>query len=277
MTADGMSIADHFAVVREGDCTTSVLGVVGSKYHPIQNSELFGLPQDLVDAGLVSYETAGSLFHGQVVFALAKLQDIEIVRKYSGTLDTVEQFLLWTSRHDGNGGTIGGTTRVRVVCKNTLDCATATGLGDRVSVAHRSQGSKHLQVAHAFFAERIKASAKAQDTMQELADTPLSVGTFKEVASEFFTATRSAVVKSDNGKAKREAAIKELIMFFGEGTGNTGETKWDGYNAITEFIDHSKARYENAKAHAASAFMQSTLMGENFRKKGKALQLLRKA
>jgi len=277
----GLVVPEHFAVVRDGADVHGILGVVGKDYYPLQNSDLFGLPNDLLEAGLVSYECAGSLFNGKQVWALARMADVNVVRKYTGRLDTVQQFLLWTARHDGQASTVGGTTRVRVVCANTMDAAMSAGLGDRVAIQHRSQGAKRLQEAHKFFAERIKAAAKFEDEAQALADKPMSVETFRGVASEWVDEIRkNRKVKTKSGIAKREQVVEDLVRYFGEGTGNTGETAWDGYNGGTEWLDHQRARYEAAaedNRQKADAFMQSTLHGENFRKKGKLLALLKKA
>ena len=79
----------------------SILGVVGPRYTPLQNSDAFDWFQPFLDANECSLHTAGSLHEGQKVWVLAKLNrdNCEIVPG-----DTVQKFILLSNSHDGTVG-----------------------------------------------------------------------------------------------------------------------------------------------------------------------------
>ena len=70
-TIDGIDVPNYFATVRDTD--SSVLGVVGNRYTPIQNLECFDFLDTVVDDSDAKYETAGSLYEGRVVWLLLNL------------------------------------------------------------------------------------------------------------------------------------------------------------------------------------------------------------
>ena len=72
-----IDIPNHFATVRDTD--NAVLGVVGNRYTPIQNVECFNFLDNVLDDYDATYETAGSLDNGKVVWMLLNLnKDIAV-------------------------------------------------------------------------------------------------------------------------------------------------------------------------------------------------------
>ena len=65
----------------------------------------------------VSYETAGMLFGGKMVWMLAKMPSTTIVG------DEFERYFLFSNSHDGTSAVRCCLTNIRVVCKNTLNLA----------------------------------------------------------------------------------------------------------------------------------------------------------
>jgi len=91
-----------------------LLGTCGDMYKPIQNAsgfELIDALLELTDGGAY-YETAGALGNGEVVWALAKIPETMNV-----TGDGEHKlYLLFSTRHDGNGSAKCKLVDTRVVC-----------------------------------------------------------------------------------------------------------------------------------------------------------------
>lgn len=296
--SNGVVVPDFRAVVRETD--GAIFSIVGKDYRVINPEQVFGIPDELVAQGLLTYETAGSLCGGRIIFALAKMRETEIARRRAwldrygdtwGGKDTIENFVLWTSRNDGNGCRTGGTTRVRVVCKNTYDAAFGLGFGDRITVQHKGDVEARIAAADKFLVARIKQTEAFARVAQELADTRISLDGFRSFASDWLDEDKGALAAEpvtseerdvrlfDRRNETRAKEIESLVAYFTGGTGNVGEDKLDAYNAVTEFLDHTKRRYNAAKDMVRKeGFFASTLLGGRIMKsKGRALNLLRKA
>jgi phage/plasmid-like protein (TIGR03299 family) len=299
-TDSGLTVPTHKAVVRvdeDGDLLDDhAMAIVGNAYKIINPAAVFGIPDDLVARGLITYETAGSLMNGRLVFALARLPGTKINRRPEwtarfGESDVVDNFLLWSSRNDGDGCRVAGTTRVRVVCKNTYDAAAGYGFGDRTSIRHRGDVEGRIIEADRIMLGRIKATEEFQRYAQELADTSFSVDAMRTFAGDFLDDLKGsieaevdgdekAIALNDRRLAKRETEIAELVEFFGEGTGNIGTDKADAWNGLTEWLDHQKRRASKAAADQKSRegfFASSIMTGRVMKAKGRALNILRKA
>ena len=115
---DGIKIDGYTANVRDKD--GKALGIVGSRYSIVQNEDAFRFTDALLGEG-VTYETAGSLKEGKVIWLLAKLPN-----KYEILGDAVDPYIVFTNTHDGSGAVRVAMTPVRVVCNNTLNMALST-------------------------------------------------------------------------------------------------------------------------------------------------------
>ena len=109
LTAEGM-----VANVRED--TQDCLGIVTSKYKPIQNKAVFGFMDKLLDMG-ARFETAGSLENGKRTWMLARLPDFNILG------DDYNDYLLAANSFTGLNGLVCVPTKIRCVCNNTINLA----------------------------------------------------------------------------------------------------------------------------------------------------------
>ena len=127
-TENGLRVDGYFANVRSSDMKS--LGIVGSRYKIVQNTDAFKFTDALLGEG-VQYETAGSLNDGRTIWMLAKLPD-----KYTILGDKVDPYIVFTNTHDGTGAVKVAMTPVRVVCQNTLNMA--------LSKATRKWSARHV-------------------------------------------------------------------------------------------------------------------------------------
>lgn len=285
-TESGLIVPDRYAVVRQD--TQVAFDVVGTKYVPVQNSELFAIPDLLVDEGQVSYETAGSLLEGRTVWALARFGTADVTR-LNGARDMLHQYMLWFAKHDGNCSVVGGLTTVRVVCKNTCDAAAGTNgknLGSRVRVRHTKSAAERIAEAHRVLLEVREGSQEAFQEAQNLAKRAMNGPDFRAFAHSWLDAERGELAKADaeDTKAaarmaaameKREERVTELEELFRKGKGNSGESLWDAYNAVTEWLDHKRETYHD-EAKRQQHMQNTVLGGVAMKSKGRALALLKK-
>jgi phage/plasmid-like protein (TIGR03299 family) len=267
-TVEGAEVPSHFAIHRLD--TGAVLGVVGSRYAPVQNAELFGIPDMLVKEGICGYHTAGSLRDGRIVWALARMGEYTVTR-LDGEADLIQRYLLWTTRHDGLAPVVGGFTDVRVVCNNTLDAAMTRGLTNRFSIRHTASASARLDEAHRFLNQLMASAAGQSEEFQRMARVRMDADAMRDFATEWLGETAGETKK----EAKRRQEVAELVHLFEAGRGNTGESLWDAFNSVTEWLDHHRARYRGASERIkAERKLESTLCGQAYAKKGKARALL---
>ncbi len=92
----------------------------------------------------------------------------------------------------------------------------------------------------------------------------------RDFAAEWLEATAGEAIQAD----KRRHEVEELVQLFEAATGNNGTTLWDGYNAVTESLDHEHARYRGPSDRIkAAGKLESTLSGQSYARKGKAREM----
>lgn len=125
LSVRGDVIPEYRANVRDSDDT--VLGIVGTRYKIVQNTDAFAFTDALI-GGDVRYETAGSLKDGKQVWLLAKMPEQNIAG------DEVEPYLCFSNTHDGSGALRICMTPIRVVCNNTLKTVFSTEMTKNLGV-----------------------------------------------------------------------------------------------------------------------------------------------
>lgn len=112
---NGLVVPGVKATVRSND--DKVLGIVGSNYKVVQNSEAFSFMDQVLGEG-VTYETAGALLGGKRVWVLA-----HVPGEYKFLDDNADPYILFSTSHNGTGAIRICLTPIRVVCMNTLNLA----------------------------------------------------------------------------------------------------------------------------------------------------------
>jgi phage/plasmid-like protein (TIGR03299 family) len=241
------------ALVRETD--GRVLTQVGKGWHPVQNEEAFEFFNDFVEAGQMKMHTAGSLKNGEIIWALAKVEDdFEL---FNG--DKVESYFLFSNPHQ-YGKTIDiRFTPIRVVCNNTLTLSLNQNAQNAVRLNHRRQ----------FDADAVKemmgiAHVK-MDQYKEMAEFLGSKRTTEDTVKQYFgallgTSNKEEGELSRKGKRAMEVLIEQPGAEFAEGSW------WSAFNAVTYMTDHELGR-------SADTRMQSAWYGANRKLKTDALEL----
>jgi phage/plasmid-like protein (TIGR03299 family) len=233
----GVPIPDHYATIRED--TGAVLGIVGNRYVPVQNEDLFKFFDPVVDREKgVFYHTGGVLKEGKVVWLLAKVPGDFYVPGVKD--DRVDNFLLLTSSHDGSMHVTVKETRVRVVCWNTLSMALAEPT-TTVRIKHTSSATYELAQAHRVLGLATKHATLAQQAAEVLVGLKVTGKFFRKFVKTLFPSSKEAKGEEASRKALVHRERIELL-FSGLDRNNLPGmrgTGWALYNAVTDYVDHS--------------------------------------
>lgn len=235
-------ILDHKATVRQD--TGDVLGVVGSRYCPLQNTDAFKVFEPLVESGDITLETAGSLRGNRVVWILAKINRGESQQEISNNGDVVNGYVLLSHSHDGTTSIKFGLTPVRVVCNNTLSMAQGNAKSKLIRVKHTSNAVGNLESLRNALDLQLGQFVATADIFRQLARTSINSADLQKFVS--------LVLKEDEDAECRKSG--EIIQLFECGVGSdlSKATAWGAFNAITEFTTHHRGRsaegrlFENA-------------------------------
>jgi phage/plasmid-like protein (TIGR03299 family) len=234
---------------------TDILGVVGERYHVLQNEDLFSFGDNILDGG-GRWETAGSLKGGRQVFGSLALER-ETVLDPNGVADVVKTYLLINTSHDGSIAIQASITPVRVVCANTLNVAlNRTKKKDGVKQSFKI---RHTQTANGKVAIARQTLGLANAYMDEF-DKMAHAMIAKEIsAKDFNDIILAAYPKPDKdtkGAVKKWENKVDVIndIYTGEFNGMIAGNAWGAFNALTERLDwYRSARGGSNESILASA------------------------
>ena len=278
-----VSVPGKFATVFNNPVTRKItpIGVVGTKYAPIENEALTEFANAIVDESGAHFETAGSLRDYSQTFITMKLPKTMVLEGVDGTKDVSEWYLSLFNSHDGNSAMFGLTTQVRVVCANTANMA-IRGAHSKFSVQHTSGWKNALQIAR----EKLGLSFEYQEAF-EAEVRKLYAESFTDADMKLFTEELVSLAKAEKDsltatRRQNEAnAIYKLWVSSPsiKGTPVAG-TKFGAFNAVTEYVDHyagvrGGGDDQDAQAAARATRTLTLAAGSNTGLKSDAWALLR--
>ena len=232
-----------------------VLGVVGERYVPLQNEDLFDFGDLMLDNG-GRWETAGSIKNGRIVFGSLALER-ETILDPNGVSDKVNTYLLINTSHDGSIAIQASITPVRVVCANTLNLA----LGQRgrngsvkqsFKIRHTATASGKVQQAR----EALGLANAYMDKFDEMAKAMIEKEISKAKFDEIIELAYPKPETDSKGSLKKwETKIDTIQQIYQSATTNMiAGTSWGAFNALTERLDwHRAGRKGNTESILASA------------------------
>lgn len=256
---DGKSVnVGVSALVRSTD--NKVLDVVSNDWNPVQNQEAFQFFSEYCEAGDMEMNTAGSLRDGQIVWALAKVN--ESFELFKG--DQVDSFLLFTNPHKFGQCIDVRFTPIRVVCNNTLTLALKEHTERVVKKNHRtvfdpSQVKEQLGIA-------TSKLAKYKEMATFLGSKRYTQDLLKKYFNEVFPVLVYNKEKGPQRKELSKSATRALdIIETQPGAEFARGSWWQAFNAVTYLTDHEIGK-------TADTRLQSAWFGANKNLKIKALE-----
>ena len=214
-----------------------VLGVVGERYVPLQNEDLFDFGDMLLDGG--RWETAGSIKNGRQVFGSLAL-DRQTVLDPNGVSDKVNTYLLVNTSHDGSIAIQASITPVRVVCANTLNLALGNrGRGGSVKqsfkIRHTATATGKVQQAREALGLAHKYMDEFDKMAQAMIETEVTKAQFDKVVETLYPKPE----KDSKGSMKKWETKVDLLnaIYVGDYNNTIAGTAWGVANALTERLD----------------------------------------
>jgi phage/plasmid-like protein (TIGR03299 family) len=258
-----VAIPDYRAVVRDTD--KSVLGVVGTRYRPIQNKDAFSFFDEVVGGKQAIYHTAGSLDGGRRIWLLAKLPGEIII---PGKKDeNIEKFLLLTNSHDGTSAARMFFTPTRVVCQNTLTMALrGFNANEGISIRHTANATSRIEEAKRALGLAVEYYDGFEKKVHNLIDAKFSQKQMEKLTEVLFPAANDDVpTRTQNTRA----TVLDLFDF-GMGHKDIRGTAWAAYNAVAEFTDHHRSTRTDGSTTEQESRMSAIWFGTGRTLKAKA-------
>jgi phage/plasmid-like protein (TIGR03299 family) len=234
---------------------TDILGVVGERYHVMQNEDLFSFGDNILDGG-GRWETAGSIKGGRVVFGALALER-ETILDPNGVADKVKTYLLINTSHDGSIAIQASITPVRVVCANTLNLALGTikkknGIKQSFKIRHTQTASGKVAIAR----ETLGMANKYMDEFDLMAKAMIEKEVNAKMFNDILLASYPKPEKDAKGSSKKWENKIDTIndIYTGEFNGMIAGNAWGAFNALTERLDwYRSARGGSNESILASA------------------------
>jgi len=230
----------HRACYRKTD--GRILGVVGPRWTPLQNWEMFDWFQPWLDTKVCSLHTAGSLCDGEKVWVLAQVIDNPVMEIAKG--DEVAKFILLANSHDGTMAVRAGFTSVRVVCCNTLSMAIANKASKLIRIRHSASVNTNIGLIRDIMDLANKEFEASAEQYKFLASKQVHSGDLRKYVK--------IVLGVDTDKPEIDLPTKtlniitEIINTIDSGKGSDIKiirgTYWSAYNGVAEYLSWKKGR-----------------------------------
>jgi phage/plasmid-like protein (TIGR03299 family) len=226
-----MQVIPNRKVLLRGD-NKSYLSTVSLNYNVTQPDEVLEFFRELIKSGGFEMETAGSLFNGKRIWALAKINESARIMGQ----DEINGYLLLATSCDGSLSNTGQFTSIRVVCNNTLEWSINED-NRSVRMPHNTEFDpekmrEELGLGHNSFGVFIKSA-------EEMAKKKVSK---KDAVSFFVDLYSTGEEDEDLVKIADTKHVGNLIKLFEDGPGSdfksSKSTVWGLINAVTRYYDH---------------------------------------
>ena len=206
--------------------TNAHLGSCGVKYRPIQMEEMFDVLDTASDrvGGIdhIGYTTTGG---GKKVVVQSKLHDDINIQG-----DKIEGYFYTVVDNTGMGSNKVAPSTIRISCDNAFHLIEQRK-GDRLRHSATFEGNVDLMIKR--IVENIHDVKGFGGVVEFLKNAKFTRNQMVKLTQKLIPVEKDESVKRNN---KRE----KLVELYESGVGNVGETKWDAFNAITEFESHNR-------------------------------------
>lgn len=220
------------------------LGIVGEDYVPSDPREFLDTQYEFAEFMGGEVVAAGFLPQRSRAFAIIHAGELTVNIK-KGVGDPVGVYIFSSDGWDGGTATSSRLYMERLVCANGM---TSRELSGDFWVSHTAGRADLYEVRwKKFLAEVRHTTGVIQSQFERLAKTKMS-------QDEMLVFVRELLPGESTRTENRQ---RQILQLFSHGEGNHGQTRWDAYNAVTEYATHhSTVRGENAQVNRFLTVME---------------------
>lgn len=235
------------------DDSSALLSITTDGYEIVQNNEFLKWFDRIVDEGGFSYESAGSLRGGKIVWYLARNG------QYSIGSDAHRRYVLGVNYHTGRDSGLIMPTDVRVVCANTLALAT-TGQHASYKFRHIGDVSGQLEQIRQAIGLMESRSGKLRNLYGALEIVPLSAETYLNYIDTLYPEPP----QPDIARQSYAMTIKKRLAFIWEdGTGTTSsKNAYTAFHSVSQYLNHDRRVIGRTEANRVANRFESALLGK---------------
>ncbi len=253
-----MAIPNRKALLRSDN--QAYLSTVGKDYKTVQPAKIMDFFRALVKQQGLEIETAGALKNGNIVWALAKVDDDFTIYGQ----DRINPYVLVATSYNLELSTTAMLTSVRVVCNNTLTFSGAFTANENRSDVFKVRHDKEFSIteAHGKLGLNKEAWEEHKNQLDSLARLSVSPEEIMEYFYRVAGQDKEIVRNEDNGKVIKlpepNRVIKSYINAYHNGPGATLRssqgTMFGAVQAVTFYQDHLAPAGDRGKRFASATF-----------------------
>lgn len=233
---DGMEVPDSYGIYRTD--TKQCLGVVGSRYVPVQNEKLHGIVLEAAElAGLGGHDVKFlELDRGAKVSFQVQLPEWDLkgdkVRRWASALNS----------HDGSSSLALGLVGTRIICSNTW----VTAYRGCSKARHSASVTETIKVLSNELMESIEKDKNEFLEMQHLQSLSYTDKDHSKFIKELIgydlkDLEMERVKLPELNTTKRENKFRAISDSINVELESAGQTLWGVFNGVTRYTNHVEA------------------------------------
>ncbi len=220
---DQNRIPDTYSL-RRSDTHTHV-GIVGEKYRPIQMDEMLDIlnraSKKIGDIEHIGFTESNK---GRKMLIQSKLaNDIDIAG------DKVQPYFYTLIDNSGMATNKSIPSTERIICSNAFHLVQSS----------RENNTRHSSTFDGRVISMIDGIVESIEKVKGFGSTMEMLKSSKFSLDQMVKLTQKLVPVQDDESTKRMNKRERLVELFNSGKGNEGKTRWDAFNALTEYETHT--------------------------------------
>ena len=227
---------DGFYAIKRSD-SDRVFNIVRNNYQVIQTRETLDPFDEIVKDYGAKYTNAGTLWDGGKIWVQAELPEKLRFNNPDFDNDVMASYIMLMIDHTGTGCNAMFPYTSRAACNNQFFSFTSAARKHGLSIRHRSNWKERLEIVREAFRNAIAGNEVFMKKAEKLTTWKIAEREVRGFTNVIFPDIRKADEKREHATSQ-EKKREEVVNLFHRGLGNRGETRWDAFNAVTEYLDH---------------------------------------